>query len=193
MGHASPSSPSENPTEDRLGSWKEIAEYLRRDVTTVQRWEKREGMPVHRQLHDKMGSVYAYRADLDAWLVSRSAKKIAISPDGNHVAFVAAERGRSILYEMQADGTNARIITDFLDLQGSPAWAPDGKSITVALDDHGIPHLVRVPLGGGLAVPLTKEYSLDPAWTPDGSYVVYSSADIGTKFSVKAIAPGAAA
>ena len=40
---------------DRLDSWKEIAAYLHRDVTTVQRWEKREGMPVHRHLHDKAG------------------------------------------------------------------------------------------------------------------------------------------
>lgn len=30
--------------EDRLDSWKEIAAYLERDVTTVQRWEKRERM-----------------------------------------------------------------------------------------------------------------------------------------------------
>jgi hypothetical protein len=37
--------------EERLDSWKEIAAYLNRDVTTVQRWEKREGMPVHRHLH----------------------------------------------------------------------------------------------------------------------------------------------
>jgi Tol biopolymer transport system component len=57
--------------EDRLDSWKEIAAYLNRDVTTVQRWEKREGMPVHRHLHDRMGSVYAFRADLDAWAHSR--------------------------------------------------------------------------------------------------------------------------
>ena len=33
--------------EERLDSWKEIAAYLNREVTTVQRWEKREGMPVH--------------------------------------------------------------------------------------------------------------------------------------------------
>src|ERR1700733_5025916 len=59
--------PSERPLEDRLDSWKEIASYLKRDVTTVQRWEKREGMPVHRHLHDRMGSVYASRAELDAW------------------------------------------------------------------------------------------------------------------------------
>src|ERR1700759_3747232 len=64
--------PTETPAEDRLNSWKEIAAYLHRDVTTVQRWEKREGMPVHRHLHDRMGSVYAYRTDLDAWMRSRN-------------------------------------------------------------------------------------------------------------------------
>jgi Tol biopolymer transport system component len=64
--------PSEKPPDDRLNSWKEIAAYLKRDVTTVQRWEKREGMPVHRHLHDRMGSVYAFQAELDAWVRSRN-------------------------------------------------------------------------------------------------------------------------
>ena len=59
------------PALGRLDSWKEIAAYLHRDVTTVQRWEKREGMPVHRHLHDKAGSVYAYSSELDAWQKSR--------------------------------------------------------------------------------------------------------------------------
>src|SRR6267154_2267701 len=63
--------PSVRPPEDRLDSWKEIAAYLNRDVTTVQRWEKREGMPVHRHLHDKRGSVYALGSELNAWLESR--------------------------------------------------------------------------------------------------------------------------
>ncbi len=60
------------PLEDRLDSWKEIATYLNRDVTTVQRWEKREGMPVHRHLHDRIGSVYASRTELDAWVRGRN-------------------------------------------------------------------------------------------------------------------------
>jgi len=59
------------PEEDRLDSWKEIAAYLNRDVTTVQRWEKREGMPVHRHLHDNKGSIYAFSSELDAWQQSR--------------------------------------------------------------------------------------------------------------------------
>ena len=57
---------------DRLESWKDIAAYLRRDVSTVQRWEKREGMPVHRHLHDKQGSVYAFRSELDGWWRGRA-------------------------------------------------------------------------------------------------------------------------
>lgn len=72
MGEPTPgTSPPERPPENRLDSWKEIAAYLERDVTTVQRWEKREAMPVHRHLHDKRGSVYAIPAELDVWLKSR--------------------------------------------------------------------------------------------------------------------------
>lgn len=57
--------------ERRLESWKEIAAYLDRDVRTVQRWEKAEGLPVHRHLHDKQGSVFALRAEVDLWLDGR--------------------------------------------------------------------------------------------------------------------------
>ena len=66
-----PSAHSPERMPVRLESWKEIATYLNRDVTTVQRWEKREGMPVHRHLHDKRGSVYALSSELDAWRQSR--------------------------------------------------------------------------------------------------------------------------
>src|SRR5258708_9673891 len=73
MGETFPdTAPSAKPPEDRLDSWKEIAAYLNRDVTTVQRWEKREGMPVHRHVHDKMGSGYASRVELESWARGRN-------------------------------------------------------------------------------------------------------------------------
>jgi len=56
---------------DRLESWKEIAAYLNRSVRTVRRWEEKESLPVHRQQHDKRGSVYGYRWELDEWRESR--------------------------------------------------------------------------------------------------------------------------
>jgi len=80
---------SEGPA-DRLDSWKDIATYLKRDVSTVQRWEKREGMPVHRHLHDRLGSVYAFRAELDAWSESRSLRvgredDLGAAPPAHHL------------------------------------------------------------------------------------------------------------
>jgi TolB-like protein/tetratricopeptide (TPR) repeat protein len=60
-----------DPRGRRLESWKEIASYLGRDVTTVRRWEKGEGLPVHRHLHHKLGSVYGYTTELDGWRSKR--------------------------------------------------------------------------------------------------------------------------
>lgn len=55
----------------RLDSWKEIAAHLQRGVRTAIRWEREEGLPVHRHSHQKRGTVYAYAEEIDAWLASR--------------------------------------------------------------------------------------------------------------------------
>ena len=117
----------------------------------------------------------------------------AIAPDGQSIAFSVRQHGRTLLYVMQADGTNARIVTDALDLEGDPAWAPDGRSITSAANDHGVPHLFRVSMDGSQPTVFVREYSVDPAWSPDGRFLIYSGPDIGTTFPVKAVTAEAAA
>ncbi|MFQ5663794.1 MAG: hypothetical protein ACE5HL_08180 [Terriglobia bacterium] len=62
---------SSHPNETPLESWKEIAAYLKRDVRTVKRWEKSEGLAVRRHLHQARSSVYAYPSELDAWWATR--------------------------------------------------------------------------------------------------------------------------
>lgn len=57
---------------DRLDGWKAIANHLGRDTRTVQRWERRERLPVHRHGHAKQATTYAYRSELDDWLRRRS-------------------------------------------------------------------------------------------------------------------------
>jgi non-specific serine/threonine protein kinase len=52
---------------DCLDSWKAIAAYLNRSVRTVRRWEAEERLPVHRHMHRTLGSVYAYKSEIDAW------------------------------------------------------------------------------------------------------------------------------
>lgn len=71
------------PGDVRLEGWKEIALYLNKDVTTIQRWEKREGLPIHRHQHERLGTVYAFSSELRAWLDSRrqSGREPAVGAD----------------------------------------------------------------------------------------------------------------
>ena len=64
-------SPQSPESEAPLEGWKEIASYLKRDVTTAKRWEKNEGLPVRRHQHQARSSVYAYPSELDTWLATR--------------------------------------------------------------------------------------------------------------------------
>ena len=66
----------------RLDSWKAIADYLGRHVTTLQRWEHEEGLPIHRHHHEKRGSIFAFTAELDAWLEARSTSAPASIANG---------------------------------------------------------------------------------------------------------------
>lgn len=82
------SNDSGDAADRQLTSWKEIAAYLQRDVRTVQRWEKNEGLPVHRQMHDVRASVYVTTRELDDWVARRS---IRADTEPEIVAEVVAE------------------------------------------------------------------------------------------------------
>jgi len=71
--------PRQRAAAVQLDSWKQIAGYLKRHETTVRRWEKSEGLPVHRLFHSKLGSLYAYSSELDAWVESRRPDRLADS------------------------------------------------------------------------------------------------------------------
>jgi eukaryotic-like serine/threonine-protein kinase len=62
-----------SPPRTRLDSWKEIAQYFGRYERTVQRWELKWGLPVHRLPKAKSGGVFAYTDELDAWMTQTSA------------------------------------------------------------------------------------------------------------------------
>jgi hypothetical protein len=57
--------------ERRLESWGEIAAYLRREIRTVQRWEKTLGLPIRRLQVGRQASVYAFPSELDKWYLER--------------------------------------------------------------------------------------------------------------------------
>src|ERR1700757_2072821 len=107
MSKASPVSqklPADASDNDYLDSWKEIAAYLRREVRTLQRWEKRENLPVHRHRHDRLASVYAYRSELDAWSLKRR-----VSPQPQALVGAKIESGKIRL-----------LVLPFENLSGDP-------------------------------------------------------------------------
>src|SRR5260370_17090450 len=83
---AAPGQMTEPPAnEPRLESWGEIAAHLRRDVRTVQRWERYHGLPVRRLQVGKLATVYAYRSELDKWFLEHQPKAEAEDPHGESI------------------------------------------------------------------------------------------------------------
>jgi hypothetical protein len=61
----------DNEKGEILSTWKEIAAYLDSGVRTCIRWEKENGLPVHRQEGAPRSRIFAYKSELDAWFKSR--------------------------------------------------------------------------------------------------------------------------
>jgi len=95
MGTSKPQQPIAlpQPLDERLDSWKEIAAYLKRDERTVRRWEA-EGLPVHRKIHKKQASVFAYKAEIDSWWNSGRERLEAESPSRPEILVAETEELR---------------------------------------------------------------------------------------------------
>ncbi len=106
-------------SSDRLDSWKAIANYLGRSVRTVKRWEVNEGLPVHRHLHQRQSTVYAFQAELDRWRASRSQA-------GDSTAVTASD-------SKAADGVLI-LPFDHIGPDSSRQWLADGFSEALIAD-----------------------------------------------------------
>jgi Tol biopolymer transport system component len=120
----------------RLDSWKEIAAFLGRGVRTVQRWERHEGLPVHRLAHEKRGSVYAVRLEVSAWWESRRESLSAPRAPDSDVAVAAPRLQR---------------VTRTAAATHSPALSSDGRMVAYVSDggqDGTTPQIWLQQIGG---------------------------------------------
>lgn len=151
----------------RLESWKEIAAYLRRGVTTVQRWEHQEGLPVHRLPHAKKGSVFALRSELDEWLQTRTqlgeahhdASEVPASAGGS-----MPSTGRSVQLDRRAIIVPAMLLAVAVTALAVSRDPGRRSAEAVALAELS---LVSRPLANDAAAEGC------PSLSPDGSQVVY--------------------
>lgn len=134
----------------RLDSWKEIAAYLNRDVATVRRWEKREGLPVHRHLHQKLGSVFAFTSELDEWASTRRQQ-----PGSGRVA------AGTLADSVATDGAQAAVTQD--EDAANDGWPAEAPGFRVAW--RSTPLFLATVAALGLAT-LILVWAL---WRPAGS------------------------
>lgn len=111
----------------------------------------------------------------------RTLSEPLLSPDGAHVAFVAASGGRAQIVLVPAEGGPESVLTNAPAVRSAPsygggafAFTPDGDAIVYAAVDG---ELWRAPVAGGPAVRLTFTSSVGPAAAPavapDGTRVAY--------------------
>ena len=187
--------PGRLSVNDRLHSWKEIAAYFQTSTRTVQRWEKTEGLPVHRHLHDKLGSIYAFESELDFWWKNlresgkqEVPKDLVASPQTPlwrlprlvwALALCGAVGIAAFVFwrlaatdRAQQEPLNIVPLTSYPGAERYPSFSPDGSRLTFSWDGEKKDNfdIYSLPIAGGTPFRLTSDPAMEtsPAWSPDG-------------------------
>ena len=113
----------------------------------------------------------------------------AVALDGRRVAFVLRRNGRLRLQTETADGTDAKVMAENLDVHGAACWSPDRKWLTIGGTDAQGPGLFRIPVDGGPPVRLANGLASNPVWSPDGRLIAYAGANVGEYAPLLAMHP----
>ncbi len=99
------------------------------------------------------------------------------SPDGNKLAYVSFESGRSNVIVQSLDGKYRKVIANFKGINGAPAWSPDGKKIALTLSKDGSADVYIMDLATQKLRRLTRNYSIETeaAWAPNGNSLFFNS------------------
>ncbi|MCC6392046.1 MAG: PD40 domain-containing protein [Bryobacterales bacterium] len=182
-----------NAEGELLDSWKEIAGYLGKSVRTVIRWEKSEGLPVHRHQHEKRSSVFAYRGEIDEWWDGRRATlEPASSPVVSYwrplryrwlaLAAILALAGGAMYWSAKREEAlsthlELEILTSYPGAQVLPALSPDGSQFAFTWNGSASNNSDIYVQTTGSSEPrrLTDHPSMDfgPAWSPDGNWIAF--------------------
>ncbi|MDZ7639057.1 MAG: hypothetical protein U5J83_12555 [Bryobacterales bacterium] len=191
-----------------LESWKEIAAYLDRDVSTVERWERHRGLPVRRIQGGKHGRVYAIKSELDAWkyqappFEERSGDTPANQIDRREAmrwalgsAAVALVVGIPLWRLITRSPDLPLRFSPLVNLPGNevdPTFSPSGDYVAFAYRPENASNLdlyvKAVGSGDALRLTNTRDDERYPQWSPDSRQIVFVRR-LGSAMSIWAMGP----
>ena len=192
---------------DQLDSWKEIAAYLKRGVRTVQQWEREAGLPVRRLATKKRGTVYAYKAEIDAWREQRSSffAGEGVKASESRFPWLAKIAFALLALALIAFSTfllwprSLRVVRgQRLTFEGNiltPAISPDGTSMVYASPKENADgnldlwlRSVRDDTQSRLTSIPSNEF--DPTFSPDSKRVLFTLAEARPSSGFELFGPG---
>jgi Tol biopolymer transport system component len=183
-----------------LACWKDIANYLHRDVRTVQRWEQSRGLPVHRLPGYGKNAIYALKSELDCWWADAPAQREKLD-----VVAVPAPRTRRRVYAFWAAVSvltalslsiwmlvkpaaaplplRLELLTSLPGAELYPSLSPDGQRLLFTwqppAQDRFDLYLMRLPAGTPEQLTRSPGLHLFSEWSPDGSRLAYARIVVG--------------
>src|SRR3954466_9370431 len=116
-----------------LNSWKEVADYVGRSARTLQRWEKRWKLPMHRPAGKMRSAVIALTSEIDEWIrqtpVAGLTKVVSPLDAATEPIHPAIRNGLPLLLCIDDDADSGAVRKRFLEANGYEVLtASDGHS-----------------------------------------------------------------
>jgi TolB protein len=101
----------------------------------------------------------------------------AWSPDGERLAYVSFEKGRSLIYVQQVGSGQRELLAEFTGLNSAPGFSPDGSSLVLTLSRDGNPEIYLLALGSRALTRITFSNGIDTeaSFAPDGKSLFFTS------------------
>ncbi|MDD9892774.1 MAG: Tol-Pal system beta propeller repeat protein TolB, partial [Gammaproteobacteria bacterium] len=99
------------------------------------------------------------------------------SPDGQQLAYVSFEKGRSAIYVQDLRTGKRTLVSREEGINGAPVFSPDGSRIALTLSSGGNIDIWLHHIASGRKQRLTRNPGIDtePAFSPDGNTLAFTS------------------